>query len=185
MHLPSAPNLPIKNLSACFNNTSATYKFYWLLAIIQEIEAGEINIPKRALFSRMISNAWYTVNYFHVSFGKQDLIQQSIQSVKILEHLDMSQNATMVYNTLLNSRKHETISIIKHFNNNVPHWFLSPWYPGYSRSDIYEASKKSENKPLYALNLSDIEIYQSFFNLKIQTFRTSLVNLSSREKDPD
>ena len=35
--LPENRILPIHKLIACFNNTSATYKFYWLLSIIQQV----------------------------------------------------------------------------------------------------------------------------------------------------
>src|SRR5450759_464737 len=72
MHLPIRNGLQINLLSACFNNTSATYKYYWFLSILQSIEDGKIRIQKKDLFARMISNAWYTVNYFHISFGKQE-----------------------------------------------------------------------------------------------------------------
>ena len=62
----------ISKLSSYFRNTSATYKYYWLLAINESIEAGKDGIPKKELFARMIANSWFTVNYFHVSFGKQE-----------------------------------------------------------------------------------------------------------------
>ena len=32
--LPNDKNLSIEKLAACFNSTSATYKFYWLLSIV-------------------------------------------------------------------------------------------------------------------------------------------------------
>ena len=72
MNLPYDLKVSVSKLSSCFRNTSATYKFYWLLAIIESIEAGKEMIPKNVLYARMIANAWYTVNYFPVSFGKQD-----------------------------------------------------------------------------------------------------------------
>ena len=72
MNLPSSNNLPIHHLASVFNNTSATYKYYWLIALIELVEEGNINIPKRKIFSRMISNSWYIINYFHISFGKQE-----------------------------------------------------------------------------------------------------------------
>ena len=62
----------ISKLSSCFRNTSAIHKHYWLLAIIESIEAGKDGINKKELFARMIANSWFTVNYFHVSFGKQE-----------------------------------------------------------------------------------------------------------------
>ena len=76
MNLPHDLKVSVSKLSSCFRNTSATYKYYWLLAIIESVEAGKDEIPKRELFARMIANAWFTVNYFHVSFGMQDKLQQ-------------------------------------------------------------------------------------------------------------
>lgn len=37
MELPYQQDLPVNLLSACFNNTSATYKFYWFLAILSRL----------------------------------------------------------------------------------------------------------------------------------------------------
>ena len=94
MHqFPQDRKLPIEKLAACFNNTSATYKFYWLLSIIDSLEARleshSTIISKKELFARMISNAWYTVNYFHVSFGKQDKLQSAIELIKNSEGLSI------------------------------------------------------------------------------------------------
>ena len=75
MQLPNDHKVSVSKLSAVFNSTSASYKFYWFLAIIEAIEDGQEHIPKHELFARMMANAWYTVNYFQVSFGKQDKIQ--------------------------------------------------------------------------------------------------------------
>ncbi len=85
--LPHFTELPVTKLAASFANTSATYKFYWLLAIIESVEQREQHIPKRKLFARMIANAWYTVNYFKVSFGKQDLIQDAVKEILKTEKL--------------------------------------------------------------------------------------------------
>ena len=40
----------------------------------------------------MISNAWFTVNYFHVSFGKQDSIQTAIHLVNQVENIPIDEN---------------------------------------------------------------------------------------------
>ena len=81
MQLPASGGLPVQLLASCFNYTSATYKYYWLLSIIQAVENHQTTIDKKVLFARMLANAWYTVNYFRVSFGKQDLIQESIRTL--------------------------------------------------------------------------------------------------------
>ena len=47
MILPSSDNLPVNKLASVFSNTSATYKFYWFLAIIELVEEGNTTISKR------------------------------------------------------------------------------------------------------------------------------------------
>jgi len=165
MSIPDSDYLPVHRLAACFNNTSATYKFYWFFSILQEVEKGAIKIPKIKLFSRMISNAWYTVNYFHVSFGKQDLIQQAVSNLKDLENIFIDQDQTTVYKKLKSSNIGETQKVLRHFNSNVPHWFLSPWFPGVkNKNKIYDSSKTFENECLYALNNDHIEINPIWHN---------------------
>jgi hypothetical protein len=40
IYLPSEKDLPVNKLAACFNNTVATYKYYWFLSLIQAVESG-------------------------------------------------------------------------------------------------------------------------------------------------
>ena len=158
MQLPNSNGLPVHLLAACFNNTSATYKYYWLLSILQEVENGNLKISKSNLFARMISNAWFTVNYFHVSFGKQDLIQDAIQVVNDIERIPIDVKQSLVFQKLSSTTNRETERQLWHFNKNVPHWFLSPWFQKKDRNEIYEASKSFSENCLYALHENEIEI---------------------------
>lgn len=87
MSLQILNNLPVNKLVSVFTSTSATYKFYWLLAIIELVEEGHLKLDKRKIFARMISNSWYTINYFHVSYGKQDNIQMTVEKILNAEAL--------------------------------------------------------------------------------------------------
>lgn len=158
MELPKSNELPINLLVSCFNNTSATYKYYWLLSILQEIEDGNSIIPKINLFARMISNAWFTVNYFHISFGKQDLIQKAIEEIKTTENISIEENQLTVFKIISTSKNQNTKINLWHFNNNVPHWFLSPWFPRQDKTNIYKYSISYSEKCLYALHENSIEI---------------------------
>lgn len=149
--LPEHKHLPVKLLAACFNNTSATYKYYWFLSLIQSVEHGKTIISKRELFSRMISKAWYTVNYFHISFGGQDMLQRAIDKIRACELLTIDADREHIFKTLIKSTKTETIQELKYFNNQVPHWFLSPWFPGMNRSTIYDLSKETKYLSPYSL----------------------------------
>ncbi len=165
MNIPHSYNLPTPKLAAAFSNTSATYKFYWLISIIESVEQGSTTIPKQHLFARMIANAWYTVNYFHVSFGKQDLIQSAVQSILQIENLTVDIRKSALFEILENSGNSQAKKTLWHFNKNVPHWFLSPWFPkaaGESDGDykkrIYKSSQVFENDSLYALHEESITI---------------------------
>lgn len=165
MSLPQSDLLPVSRLAGAFSNTSATYKFYWLLAIIEHVEEGRTTISKKVLFARMIANAWYTVNYFKISFGKQDLIQQAVQSILQEEGLTIDIKKSELLYQLENSPKKTTEQNLKHFNKNVPHWFLSPWFvkaAGENDSNykkrIYSSSRHFENDCLYALHDEHIAI---------------------------
>jgi len=151
MQIPTSDRIPVKRLAACFNNTSATYKFYWFLSIIQSVELGHYKIPKRILFARMIANAWYTVNYFHVSFGSQDKLQSAIEAIINFEPLTIDDDREKIFQTLTNSVNRLTLSQLKFFNNQVPHWFLSPWFPGVNKNEIYKSSQEYKGECLYAL----------------------------------
>jgi len=58
-----------------------------VLAIIGKVEKGLTTINKTELFAEMVAHSWFTVNYFHVSFGKQDKLQHAIERIKTLEGL--------------------------------------------------------------------------------------------------
>ncbi|QNL47890.1 hypothetical protein H8S90_13785 [Olivibacter sp. SDN3] len=96
-HFPINNDLPIHHLAACFNNTSATYKFYWLLAILDGVQDRQRELDKHKLFASMISSAWYTVNYFQVSFGQQDLIQDIVRGLKDIEGINIDAPKTLNY----------------------------------------------------------------------------------------
>lgn len=157
MNLPNSPFLPINKLSTVFSSTSATYKFYWFLSILELVEEGNSKILKRNIFSRMISNSWYTVNYFKVSFGKQDLIQDAVKTIMQIENLRINENKNVINAVLQTTEKLETIKILNHFDKNVPHWFISSWFSG-SRNDIYSLSQDFDHGCLYRLEKDHIEI---------------------------
>ena len=106
---------------------------------------------KKELFARMISNAWYTVNYFHLSFGKQDMLQRAIEHIKVLEHIHIDEDRDKIIGTLPQSINADTLRELNYFDRQVPHWFLSPWFPGKNRAEIYYLSTLSGPNALYAL----------------------------------
>jgi hypothetical protein len=129
MNLPEQEGFPVHRLAACFNNTSATYKFYWFLAILNRVEVGETTILKHDLFAEMVAHSWFTVNYFKVSFGKQDKLQQAIEAIRTSEMLTVDADRSYIFKRLAGSISRQTVKELKYFNAEVPHRFLSPWFP--------------------------------------------------------
>ena len=169
MNLPQSTILPVNKLSSAFRSTSATYKFYWLLAIVELVEEGHFKLEKRNIFARMISNSWYTVNYFHVSFGKQDNIQLAVEKILNIETLTIDEKKQSLNLCLEKSQNKQTINELMHFDKNVPHWFLTPWFPKLPketdsdhRKRIYTDSQSFFNDSLYGLHKNFISINPSW-----------------------
>ncbi len=158
MELPYQEDLPVHLLAGCFNNTSATYKFYWFLAVLGRVELGETKVLKRDLFAEMVGHAWYTVNYFRVSFGKQDKLQEAIMSIIAFEGLTIDANRNDIFSRLSGSQNKATLKELRYFNGEVPHRFLSPWFSAADTQMAYAASQCFENQCLYALYADHIEI---------------------------
>ena len=106
----------------------------------------------------MISNAWYTVNYFHVSFGKQDKLQRAIELVKDFESLTVDAARDIIFKRLSATNNAMSLRELRYFDNQVPHWFLSPWFPKMDKTEIYYASQYFENQCLYSLKEENIVI---------------------------
>ena len=165
MNLPVSNNLPVQKLASVFGSTVATYKYYWLIAIIELVEEGNLVIPKIKIFARMISNSWYTINYFHISFGKSDELQNAVEKILKLEKLTIDAKKTDIIFCLENTNIKETIKRLFHFDTYVPYRFLTPWFPktteetdNQQKNRIYNDSQSFINDSLYALHKEFIEV---------------------------
>ena len=73
MNLPSSSRLPISALAASFDQVTNSYKFYWFLAILEQLREGNGPVLSlNQLLASMVASVWYPTNYFRLSFGKQD-----------------------------------------------------------------------------------------------------------------
>ncbi len=151
--------LGIDKLVSVFNSTTASYKFYWLISIVELLENGKIVIPKKSIYARMISNSWFTINYFQVSFGKADQLQDLVKVLKDVEPgLKLESSKEHVFQVLANTPNKTTTQLLNKLGSNVPHWFLSTWFPKSNKKDIVNRSQYFENGCLYALENDYIRI---------------------------
>ncbi len=130
MKLPYSEYLPIEKLSAVFNSTTNSYKYYWFLSILDFIKLNPgKNIPIDHIVIDMIATAWYPINYFKLSFGELD--QFSIFILKLQNNfsypMDIKRQELKL--DLINRKDDREIKhIIAKLSRYVPYRFISPWF---------------------------------------------------------
>ena len=107
MELPYSNKLPIEKLSVCFSDTTNAYKFYWFLSILDHLlENRNLIIPIKEIAIRMIANAWYPLDYYKLSFGKQDGFKKIAISISNKIEVDNLPNSPSLFEQL-----HQKLSI--------------------------------------------------------------------------
>lgn len=153
MQLPSQKDISTFQLAQIFNNTSATYKFYWFISIL-EIYANkqEKHITFNEIITRMIANAWYPIHYFRLSFGLQDKLSDNIKQIQAITNIPIDVNKETLQKELISSTDRRVWDLINNFSLNVPYRFLSPWILYTSDRDVIKRSAAFQNECLYSIN---------------------------------
>jgi len=125
--LPEHPALRIDRLAGVFRSTTATYKFYWLLALLDLVAEGRTSIPLRSLYVRMIIHAWYPVNYFRLSFGAWDKLHEVVTLLAAQEKLEPQTKVADLEHALLFAEDPLSVKAIMGLGRWVRFRFLSPW----------------------------------------------------------
>lgn len=133
--LPEADNLPVQHLVATLRDTTASYKFYWFLAILDAVREdirGPIALDY--LLSRMVALAWYPNNYFRLSFGKSDQTARCVELFKSETQLSANEKIAVIANEALHLLQNNSTSMaareLRKLDRYVPYRFLRPWFAG-------------------------------------------------------
>ncbi|MEI6754998.1 MAG: hypothetical protein WCK78_17765, partial [Paludibacter sp.] len=79
MNLPTDKNVDTRSLAQIYNNTVATYKYYWFVSILDiVVKEQRRRISFLEIIVGMIAEAWYPIHYFRLSFGKSDSLYNQI-----------------------------------------------------------------------------------------------------------
>ena len=153
MQIPQQDTLSTNRLSRVFNNTVATYKFYWFISILDiHMNTGAMRISVWDIVIAMISNAWYPIHYFRLSFGKSDSMYVAIKVIQELTGLPYDANKKQIESTLKSQLyKKEIKAALRVFTINVPFRFLRPWIDSSNDKEVVIRSHSFENESLYAL----------------------------------
>ncbi|MBQ6068653.1 MAG: HNH endonuclease [Bacteroidales bacterium] len=159
--LPKSKTLPIEPLTRIFKNTSATYKFYWFMGILDlYVKSGVTRMNIWDIMVEMTVNAWYPVSYFRLSFGKSDSLRDAIISLQEVHRLPMNSSLNELRRWL---QAHKNDTQVRHtlafLPKNVPYWFMRPWIDIADTKEIMLRSQSLENNCLYKLTKEDDTIW--------------------------
>ncbi|MBR6054595.1 MAG: HNH endonuclease [Bacteroidales bacterium] len=154
MVLPSEGIVDAGRLSRIYDKTTATYKFYWFISIIDLICTN----PGRRCFSfdeiiaGMIAEAWYPIHYFRLSFGKLDSLESIILEIQRILNIPIDANRDSVRSKIIRSVENPEVKKLIHvLSLNVPYRFLSPWIPKATDAQVVEHSVLFTNGCPYAI----------------------------------
>lgn len=133
MDLPYSNILPVDKLSQCFKNTTNSYKFYWFLAILEEItqnQKTELKMSDLAL--RMVSLVWYPLDYYKLSFGKQDgfkkIARKITSKVQINNSVKSGDLIKQIESNLTQNEQKEIYIEVSKLLDWVPYRFIRPFW---------------------------------------------------------
>ena len=98
--------LDIEGFSNMMKNPSYCYKFYWLEAIVGLISEGIERTTFNDIIDEMISNAWYSVNEFHIHLSGivlgdvRDGLERAILKLKEISGLNSNASKVEIKNAI-------------------------------------------------------------------------------------
>ena len=160
MTLPKDNKLEISRLAQIYNNTVATYKFYWFVSLLDIVVKEQRRlISFWEIIVGMITEAWYPIHYFRLSFGKSDSLFDRIVTIQQQWDIPIDTNKEDLKTLLIKQLGDRNFKkIIRIFKQNVPYWFLSPWIKSYDVREVMFLSQQWTNNCPYAINGETIEI---------------------------
>ena len=183
MLLPHSDILTTNRLGNVFSNTSATYKFFWLVSILQ-IHAKDDNprINVCDIVIRMVANAWYPIHYFRLSFGKSDSLFDIVMELQHITQIPIDVNSQTIIDGLTSRISDKQIKrLLNTLTQHVPYRFLSPWIRYTNDEDVIKRSQSQENGCLYSLYKNNGEFYiilNPAWNTYLHTHYCILVDFS-------
>ena len=157
MTIPQSHTLTTRHLNRVFDNTVATYKYYWFLGILDAcVKQDKSRINVRDIMISMVVNAWYPINYFRLSFGKSESLYDAILTLQREYNIPINigiNELTELLQALIQHR--EVRRILNFLQQNVPFRFLRPWIDTSDDRQTVLRSQTFENWCLYKLEKID------------------------------
>lgn len=129
--LPPASHLPVSVLAAAFDEVTNSYKFYWFLSILESVRENSGRVfTLDSLLARMTASVWYPVNYFRLSFGKQDQLGRITMLLGENSGLAIDSPRSRVTQIALDhlQKRDDVGREVLSLGNFVPYRFLRPFF---------------------------------------------------------
>jgi hypothetical protein len=133
MELPISTDVNVSKLNKVFGDTTNSYKFYWFLAILDSIKNGnDDKISMDDIAIHMVANVWYPLDYYKLSFGKQDgfkKIAEFISERMTINHAEKAPDLfVQIKNTITGKDLSELTKMVKKLLDYVPFRFVRPFF---------------------------------------------------------
>lgn len=139
------------------NKVVASYKMYWLLGILEEVNLGNIEIEFKKLVARIIVYAWYPHTQYKLSFGSFDNLKKSINYIVDKYKFKSNCNEKELLEFLCSINDNELHKMMKDLTLKVPYRLLSPFFS----SELKRVKDQDKNKLIEHLTLaSDRGLYK-------------------------
>lgn len=157
MQIPQSTILTTRHLNRVFDNTVATYKYYWFLGILDlYVKQGKTRMNVWEIMVSMVANAWYPVNYFRLSFGKTESLYDAILTLqreyKIPINIRTNELIALLHELIQQQDVRRSLNFLQ---QNVPFRFLRPWIDTSDDRQVVERSHTFENGCLYKLERAE------------------------------
>ncbi|WP_017210694.1 HNH endonuclease domain-containing protein [Clostridium beijerinckii] len=138
----------------------ASYKMYWLLALLDEISLGNFEIEFRALLCKMVVKAWCPLLKYKLSFGLCDNLAKVATYISDTYNLESNYDERKLFDFIYSSQDKTLNKMLKELTLNVPYRFLSPFFENKLRGQkkvqkLIEELSKEDNGCIYEIYKND------------------------------
>lgn len=156
--VPYSNEVDYATFSRVLNDKAASYKMYWLLAILDEASANRNEIKFRTLICNMVVKAWYPLLKYKLSFGLCDNLAKVVNYISDTYNLASNYDKNKLFKYIYNSEDPALNKMLKDLTYNVPYRFLTPFFKGKLEGKKFEKQievlSREDNNSIY-------EIYQN------------------------
>ncbi len=179
MDLPDSREVPVAVLAQMLNDTTNSYKYLFLLALLDSVQSSYRDdsdwtaFEMRTLAAGMLMHAWYPLTRFHLSFGLQDKVGEVLQAVLLAvgpEKFAYDRSGQEKLRALL--LRVLQPEQVKQLTRYVPHRLIRPFFSqelrGVRDSEInarvagLAREKFEEVRPLYRLEEGEVVLHPTW-----------------------